>query len=707
MKQEELSILLSIIESISTVKNMNELFLLIFEKMQQAYPFQLGGAVIFNKNKTHLEIFLKGINTLEEFDIPVEMYDKMPVNKSPIKISFTNPQIQRVAIKNIIDNPEYDNLQVMRDMALRGGISEVLHIPLQLAGDVKGVLILAFRKEDILQDEDLIFFQQLSNQIAVLMSSSMSYYETIHREQIKAFLLELTNSLAVVKDRDELFIKIFSEINKLLSLDYVCISLREYENSENITRGYKKGREGKLYDLKMKNDIDIPFLLLKSRVNTLEEESIYEFVNEDFDKLCSQSAYFKLLKENYGITNILYINYTLYDVGEINYILAKDGKGGALIHTPMSQSKRFHEVDIEFILTILPQIKLIIMNFFAFEEIISLRNKLEEEKNYLLDEIKLENNFQEIIGNSFEIQNVLTKVQQVAPLHVNVLIQGETGTGKELIARAIHNLSDRKDRTLVKINCAALPANLIESELFGHEKGSFTGAVEKRIGKFELANGSTIFLDEIGELPLELQSKLLRVLQEQEIERIGGRDTIKIDVRIISATNRNLEAEVEKGNFRKDLFFRLNVFPLNLPPLRKRTSDIPLFVKFFLEKYSKKIGKPVKAVKKTDLDTLMQYDWPGNIRELEHLIEKSVIISNGPNLEFSDFMMVKSLGSKVDKMQFKPLAEMERDYIIAALKAVNGKITGENSAAKLLNINGKTLSSKMAKLNIKREIFIS
>lgn len=707
MKPEDISILLSIIESMAKVQDTAELFQLIFDKLRKEYPFQLGGMVLFNKNKTHLELFLRGMKALTDLDLPFELYEKIPVNQSPIKISMTAPKIMRSPVNNIMENPEYENLQMMREIVQKYEISEIIHSPLQIAGDVKGVLILAFRKEEVLKDEDLIFLQQFTNQIAVLISSAAAYAEMYQREKIKEFLLELTNSLVVVKDRSELFNKIFTEINNLISLDYACVNLRSYHKNIIITAGFNKNREGRFIEYKTKQDFDIPFLTLKSRINAQEEETVFEFINDDFERLCHQSAYFKSLRDNLGIKSVLYVNHTIYDLGEINYIFSKDGKGDKLHAGPAIRSKRFLEPDLDFILTILPQVKLIMMNFFAWEEINSLRKKLEEEKNYLLDEINLENNFQEIIGNSFEIQNVLTKVQQVAPLPVNVLIQGETGTGKELIARAIHNLSDRKERTLVKINCAALPPNLIESELFGHEKGSFTGAVEKRIGKFELANDSTIFLDEIGELPLELQSKLLRVLQEQEIERVGGKQTIKIDVRVISATNRNLEQEVEKGNFRADLFFRLNVFPINLPPLRKRVGDIPLFVKFFLEKYSKKIGKPVKSIKKSDLEMLQQYDWPGNIRELEHLIERSVIISNGPNLEFTDFVLVKSSENKVEKMQFKPLAEMERDYIIAALKSVNGKVTGESGAAALLGINGKTLASRMAKLNIKREISIS
>ena len=295
----------------------------------------------------------------------------------------------------------------------------------------------------------------------------------------------------------------------------------------------------------------------------------------------------------------------------------------------------------------------------------------------------------------------------MAPLDATVLILGETGTGKELIAKAIHNLSNRKENAFITVNCAALPVQLIESELFGHEKGSFTGAIEKRIGKFEVANGGTIFLDEIGELPLEIQAKLLRVLQEKEFERLGGKSTVHSDVRIVAATNRNLEKEVEQGKFRSDLFFRLNVFPIIVPPLRERKDDIPLLIKYFIDKYSKKLGKEVKSIKKSDLDILLKYDWPGNIRELEHIIERAIIVSEGSNLNFEKLFGGNIRQTEPDFQSFKTLVENEKEHIINALKIANGKVTGENSAAQLLGINGKTLGSKMRKLKIKREFVIT
>jgi len=362
--------------------------------------------------------------------------------------------------------------------------------------------------------------------------------------------------------------------------------------------------------------------------------------------------------------------------------------------------------EINLLLNLLPYLGLVLSNLYAFEEIKILTKNLEQEKNYLLDEINLTHNIQEIIGNSQQINYALNKVKQVAPIDATVLILGETGTGKELIAKAVHNLSNRKENAFITVNCAALPIQLIESELFGHEKGSFTGALEKRIGKFEVANGGTIFLDEIGELPLEVQAKLLRVLQEKEFERLGGKSTVHSDVRIVAATNRDLEKEVEQGKFRSDLFFRLNVFPILVPPLRERKDDIPLLVKYFIDKYSKRLGKELKSIKKSDLDMLFNYNWPGNVRELEHIIERAIIVSDGSNLNFEKLLGGNLRQTEYDFQTFKTLVEIEKEHILNALKITNGKVTGDKSAAQLLGINGKTLGSKMRKLKIKREFVI-
>jgi len=337
----------------------------------------------------------------------------------------------------------------------------------------------------------------------------------------------------------------------------------------------------------------------------------------------------------------------------------------------------------------------------SLNEIHQLKNQLQEENVCLQEEIKIEHNFSEIIGHSAALKKILNQVENVASTSSTVLILGETGTGKELIARAIHNLSNRKNRPLVKVNCAALPANLIESELFGHEKGAFTGAIRQKIGRFELADKGTIFLDEIGTLQLELQAKLLRVLQEGELERIGSSQTLKTDVRIIAATNRNLEKSVTDGLFREDLYYRLNVFPLTNPPLRERREDIPLLVNHFVNKYSAKIGRMIKTVPKKIMKILESYHWPGNIRELENIIERAVIISKDEQLSLGDWF-TKSYKS-VDEKSIQTIFEIEKEHILNVLDITSWRIRGENGAAQILGLKPTTLEARMQKLDIKRK----
>jgi len=328
-----------------------------------------------------------------------------------------------------------------------------------------------------------------------------------------------------------------------------------------------------------------------------------------------------------------------------------------------------------------------------------LKDKLEEETVYLQEEIKMTSNFEEIVTKSPKFRKVLVDIEQVSGTDSTVLIQGETGTGKELIARAIHNNSNRSDRALIKVNCAALAPELIESELFGHEKGSFTGAYTKKAGRFELANKGTIFLDEIGELPLNLQVKLLRVLQEGEFDRLGGTKTIKTDVRVIAATNRNLEKAVEKGDFREDLYYRLNVFPVFVPPLRERKEDIPLLVNYFVKKYAAKTGRQIKETSEKVIKSLSEYSWPGNVRELENIIERAVVLCVGSRLVFGNWIPENKINSLE---QIVSLEENERNHILRALDAANWKVSGENGAAKMLDIKRTTLESRMKKLGIQR-----
>lgn len=318
--------------------------------------------------------------------------------------------------------------------------------------------------------------------------------------------------------------------------------------------------------------------------------------------------------------------------------------------------------------------------------------------------------FQHIIGNSGTLKKLLGTVLVVAPSDASVLILGESGTGKERIAAAIHTLSPKKGKPFVKVNCAALPATLIESELFGHERGAFTGAFEKRIGKFEQANGGTIFLDEIGEMPPETQVKLLRVLQEKEIERVGGSKTLKMDVRVIAATNRDLQKEIAEGRFRMDLYYRLNVFPLTLPPLRERKEDIPVLADYFMRRYARECGKNIKNIAPPAMEKLLRYEWPGNIRELENQVERAVLMTNEPLITDFDLPVAQVPEKPIqaqDAVRPKTIDENERDHIISVLRSCNGKISGEGGAAEILQINVSTLNSRIKKHGIKKEHYFS
>ena len=346
------------------------------------------------------------------------------------------------------------------------------------------------------------------------------------------------------------------------------------------------------------------------------------------------------------------------------------------------------------------QAAIAIKNAQLFTEVAQLKNRLEAENLYLREEVKSQHNFEEIIGESSSIMTVLRQIEQVAPTDSTVLIRGDTGTGKELLARAIHNLSPRRARSLVKVNCGAIPSNLVESELFGHEKGSFTGALQRRIGRFELADGGTIFLDEVGELPLDAQVKLLRVLQEREVERVGSGHSTKVDVRVIAATNRDLHAAVKDGTFRADLLYRLNVFPIEVPPLSARASDIPLLVDRFVAKFSKKMGKKIDGVSQSTMERLTKYAWPGNIRELENVIERATILANGPMLQIDDVLLQGNPATLQPTSD--SLEEVERAHILRVLQDVSWVIEGKQGAAARLGLHPNTLRSRMQKLGIKK-----
>jgi formate hydrogenlyase transcriptional activator len=398
--------------------------------------------------------------------------------------------------------------------------------------------------------------------------------------------------------------------------------------------------------------------------------------------------------------------------------LVSQGKCIGTLSLVSREKDRYSDEDAMFLQEVANQVALAIQNMQSYQEIDSLKARLEKENIYLREELLAEHNFDEIVGNSPALLKALHAVDQVAPTDSTVLIYGETGTGKELVARAIHSRSARNGRALVNVNCSAISAGLVESELFGHMKGAFTGAVERRIGRFELAHGGTIFLDEIGELPLETQVKLLRVLQEHEFEPVGSSRSLRVDVRVIAATNRNLHEAVQAGRFRSDLFYRLNVFPIELPPLRERRSDIPQLVAFCISRFCKRLGKKIDGVSRESMENLVNYPWPGNIRELQNVIERAVVVSTDPTLRLDRDLTPVAASAKgreapetdaperrqADLESSKlllTLDEVDRNHILAALQHTSGVVDGPNGAARILNLHPNTLRHRMDKLGIK------
>jgi formate hydrogenlyase transcriptional activator len=381
------------------------------------------------------------------------------------------------------------------------------------------------------------------------------------------------------------------------------------------------------------------------------------------------------------------------------------------------QEAAYDDADLDFLQRVAKQVAVAFENALAFDRIEALKEKLEKEKVYLEEEIRTDNNFEEIVGESAALRRVLKEVETVAPTDSTVLIHGETGTGKELIARALHQLSPSRQRTFVKLNCAAIPSGLLESELFGHEKGAFTGAIAQKVGRFELAHQGTIFLDEVGDIPLELQPKLLRALQEQEFERLGSTRTIRVDVRLVAATNRDLAQMVTDGRFRSDLYYRLNVFPVVLPPLRERRDDVPMLARHFTQRFAQRMGRRIETIPTAVMDALVRYPWPGNVREMQNVIERAVILSAGPALRIptGELQPPSSSSSQLEGQDGRAkapedvpantpvtLADAERDHILGVLRETGWVLGGPNGAAARLAMKRTTLQSKMKKLGISR-----
>ena len=567
------------------------------------------------------------------------------------------------------------------DHATQGFLSACA-VPVTTAYRSLGKLEIASRRANAYSDADVRLLTVVADQVALALDNALSHEQLREEQDRLTLLLELTNSLVSNLELRDVLTAVMRSARRVMRSDSAVVALPDAD------AGHLRA-----YALDCQNGRDI-----------LEEGAL-------IDAQGTIAAHvFRTGKAWVGrVADVLESGLELnpkwlelgFTVGCVLPLASRHRILGTL-GLRRREDKVYTEDEINFLMQVANQIAVAVENALAYSEVRSLRDKLAEERVYLRDEIRTERNFEEIVGKSAVLRRVLKNAETVAPTDSTVLIYGETGTGKELIARAIHNLSPRSAKAFVKLNCAAIPTGLLESELFGHEKGAFTGAIAQRIGRFELANAGTVFLDEVGEIPLDLQTKLLRVLQEREFERLGSSRTLRTDARLIAATNRDLTAMVDEQKFRADLFYRLNVFPIHVPPLHERPEDIPLLVRHFVEHYARRMNRAIETIPSEAMETLTRYRWPGNIRELQNLIERAVILSPGPVLRvpLGDLELRVAAGQHNCKPQ--TLEEAERGHIVATLTDTKWVVAGARGAAARLGMNRSTLQFRMKKLGIVR-----
>jgi len=581
------------------------------------------------------------------------------------------------------------------------GVRSFAALPLTTAQRRLGSMGFGRLRPQAISDSDIQFMQRVAAQVAVAVDNALNFESAQAYQQQLAeqrdrlqVLLDINNVLVTSRELSDLFRGIVSALTRVIHHDYTSLALLDSNTNRLRIHGLDFDGSDTLF---AGREVTVPLeqspagrCMLSTKPAIFHGAQLEEFPVE----------LVRVLREK-GITSVCCVP------------LITKGRAFGTLNLASRRLDAFTEGDAELLDRVAAQIAIAVENALAFKEIDSLKNRLAVEKLYLEEEIRSEFNFEEIVGESPVIKRALAQVELAAPGDTTVLVLGETGTGKELIARAIHNLSSRRERTFVKINCAAIPTGLLESELFGHERGAFTGAIAQKVGRFELADRGTIFLDEVGDIPLELQPKLLRVLQEHEFERLGATRTIHVDARVVAATNADLGRLVAERKFRSDLFYRLNVFPIQIPPLRDRREDIPLLVRYFVQKFSLRLNKIVQYVPTEAMDALVSYSWPGNIRELENLLERAVILSPGKELRVP-LSELRNAHSVIAAEEVPPavspsapvatLEEAERQHILRALRQTQWRIAGPRGAATLLGMKRTTLQARIRKLGIRRPV---
>ena len=604
-------------------------------------------------------------------------------------------------IRDHIDLKEFSAPQARTAYEL--GTRSMCSVPLISHDRVLGAMNVGSTREAAFTVDDLTILEEIAGPVAIAVANALNYQRAERERDRKQLLLEINNTISTKLEIRDLLRATSESLRGYFQHDFAGLALYDSESKQMVTSGLDLRRPAEYF-------VDGAHFPVEGTLNGLAFTTREPVVRHQIDPQESSWTYARRFFADMDLKSYYCVP------------LLTRGRAVGVLNLGSRKENALSDHDVELLQHIGMQIAIAVENSLAYQEISALKNKLTSEKLYLEEEIRIEHNFSEIVGQSAELKKILQQVATVAPTDSAVLLMGETGTGKELIARAIHNLSARQERTLVKLNCAAIPTGLLESELFGHEKGAFTGAIASRVGRFELAHKGTLLLDEIGEIPLELQPKLLRVLQEQEFERLGSSRTVKTDVRLIAATNLDLRQMVADKKFRSDLYYRLNVFPIMIPPLRQRTGDIPLLVGYFTQKHALRMNKKIQSVSKATVDSLCRYPWPGNVRELENFIERAVILTGGSELQapLSELAAATQVpppevgvatgSSLLDHGEVaaagpgpRPvtLEDVERAHIEEILKKTRGVIGGKGGAAELLGLPISTLRNRMKKLGLR------
>jgi formate hydrogenlyase transcriptional activator len=684
-ERDRLRLLLEVSEAIASHRNLDDLFGALAERLPRVVPFDYINALLHDADREAMRLHV----LVSPADSTIRPGLELPVEESVAGLVWKTQQ--PLVVDDVEEERRFPHLIAMMR---QNGVRSFCALPLTTALRRLGSLGFGSLTRREYRDSELHFMQQVANQVAVAVDNVLhdesvrSAQQQLTRERDRLrLLLEVNNVVVSHLDLDQVFAAVSACLQRVIPHEHSNVLLHEPE-----TRRFRKhvprvaGGGSVIEDCQAYPECakSPPGLAITTRRAVLLGE-------DRLEALAAESSVARNVVAN-GVKSVCSVP-----------LLSHDRVLGALT-VGSERANAFSQDDVELLGQVAQQVAIAVENALAYRQIDDLKEKLSTEKLYLEDEIRTERNFDEIVGQSPALKEVLKQVEIVSPTDSTVLIQGETGTGKELVARAIHNLSGRRGRTFVKLNCAAIPTGLLESELFGHEKGAFTGAIAQRIGRFELAHGGTLFLDEVGDIPLELQSKLLRVLQEQEFERLGSTRTIKVDVRMVAATNRDLPAMVADRQFRSDLYYRLNVFPIVNPPLRDRQEDIPPLVRYFTQTFSRRMNKQIDSIPADTMAALARYHWPGNIRELENFIERAVILTRGSTLEVPLAELRQRNASARGNPAPKPttLEDAEREHIRRALEQANWQVGGPSGAAARLGMKRTTLQAKMAKLGIAR-----